>query len=162
MSVVIRPALPGDAEVVAAIYADAIEAGGATFRTDPVPAHELAGLITTHPVFLVATRDGRIVGWAGVGPYEATNPSYEGVGEVAIYVDKDARSQGIGSPLLSELSDAAKDAGLYKLVAKVFDTNTTSLALFERCGYRTVGTHLRHGRLRGEWKDVVVLEKLLG
>jgi hypothetical protein len=25
-----------------------------------------------------------------------------------------------------------------------------------------VGTHLRHGNLEGEWKDVIVLERLLG
>ncbi len=49
----------------------------------------------------------------------------------------------------------------FKLVAKVFTTNEASLRLFERMGYQRVGTHFRHGRLRGEWKDVVVLEKLL-
>ena len=29
-------------------------------------------------------------------------------------------------------------------------------------GFREVGTYLRHGRLDGEWKDVVIVELLLG
>ena len=36
--------------------------------------------------------------------------------------------------------------------------NETSVALFRRCGYRDVGTHLRHGQLEGEWKDVLLME----
>ena len=30
------------------------------------------------------------------------------------------------------------------------------------CGWADVGIHRRHGRLDGEWKDVIVLERLLG
>ncbi len=51
---------------------------------------------------------------------------------------------------------------MFKLVAKVFTTNEASLRLFERCGLHRGRHHTRHGRLRGEWKDVVVLEKALG
>ena len=49
--------------------------------------------------------------------------------------------------------------GVHKLVAKIFTTNEPSIALFQRCGFSEVGTHLRHGRLDGEWKDVVVMER---
>jgi RimJ/RimL family protein N-acetyltransferase len=31
-----------------------------------------------------------------------------------------------------------------------------------RCGWAEVGVHRRHGQLDGEWKDVLVVEKLLG
>jgi L-amino acid N-acyltransferase YncA len=37
-----------------------------------------------------------------------------------------------------------------------------SLRLFEQAAFRVVGTHHRHGRLDGAWKDVVVLEKAIG
>ena len=68
---------------------------------------------------------------------------------------------GAGRALVRWLADQARDDGAYKLVAKVFTTNTASLALFESCGWRVVGTHERHGRLEGEWKDVTVLEQAL-
>jgi phosphinothricin acetyltransferase len=112
--------------------------------------------------FLVAERDGQVVGWAGAAAYEESNPYYAGVGEVAVYVGSKARGDGAGAALLQALSEVSAEAGMFKLVAKVFTTNTRSLRLFERCGYIQVGTHVRHGRLRGEWKDVVVLERLVG
>jgi phosphinothricin acetyltransferase len=52
--------------------------------------------------------------------------------------------------------------GGYKLIGKVMAANPASIALCERCGFRTVGVHHRHGRLHGEWQDVVVVERLLG
>ena len=69
---------------------------------------------------------------------------------------------GSAATLLAALEEAAAADGRYKLIAKIFDTNQPSLRLFERAGYTIVGTHLRHGRLDGEWKDVIVLEKLIG
>ena len=111
---------------------------------------------------LVAERDGEVVAWAGIGPYDDASDWYSGIGEAAVYVARDARRGGAGRALLEALEQAAEDDGLYKLIAKIFDTNEPSLRLFERAGYRTVGIHRRHGRLDGEWKDVVVLEKLIG
>jgi L-amino acid N-acyltransferase YncA len=33
----------------------------------------------------------------------------------------------------------------------------------DRCvGFRDVGVHRRHGRLQGEWRDVVGVERLFG
>jgi L-amino acid N-acyltransferase YncA len=48
-----------------------------------------------------------------------------------------------------------------KLVAKIFVDNEPSLQLFAAEGFRRGGTHERHATLDGEWKDVVVVEKLL-
>ena len=64
--------------------------------------------------------------------------------------------------MVEALDCAAEEAGLYKLIALVFTTNQPSIALLEDCGYREVGVHRRHGRVEGEWKDVLVLERLLG
>ena len=162
MSAEIRVAEPGDAEAVSAIHDEAVMAGNATLRSEPRPLADVETMIAGVRPFLVFESDGRVVGWAGAAAYEESNPFYDGVGEVAVYVAEDARSQGAGSALLDALAHAAVESGMFKLVAKVFTTNTGSLRLFERAGYTTVGTHLRHGELRGEWKDVVVLERLLG
>ena len=50
----------------------------------------------------------------------------------------------------------------WKLASRIFTENTASLALHERCGFRVVGTYQRHGKLDGEFRDCVVVEKLLG
>lgn len=39
--------------------------------------------------------------------------------------------------------------------------NIASIKLCERCGFTSVGVHRRHGRLDGEWRDVLVVERLL-
>ncbi len=162
MSLNVRDAQPGDAGAVSAIHNEAVLTGNATFRTEPRPLADVVALIADVRPFLVAERDDQVVGWAGAAPYEEANPYYAGVGEVAVYVRSAARGEGAGAALLEALAKASTETGMFKLVAKVFTTNTQSLRLFERCGYTPVGTHVRHGRVRGEWKDVVVLEKLLG
>ena len=47
-------------------------------------------------------------------------------------------------------------------VGRIFTTNHSSLALARRCGFYDVGIHRRHGRLSGEWKDVLLVERLMG
>jgi L-amino acid N-acyltransferase YncA len=161
VSITLREAEPGDAEAIAAIHDEAVMAGNATLRSEPRPVSEVEAIISKDHPFLVAEEEGTVLGWASIGPYEESNPYYAGVGEVAVYVGSAARGRGVGGALLEAAAISAREAEKFKLVAKVFTTNEASLRLFERMGYQRVGTHFRHGRLRGEWKDVVVLEKSL-
>ena len=162
MSLAIRRAAAGDVDAIAAIHNEGIADRVATFREHPRPLAEVEAVIESGRPMLVAEREGEIVGWAGLSPYDDASPWYEGIAEAAVYVARAARGGGIGRELLAALEDAAVANGRYKLIAKIFDTNEPSLRLFEQAGYTTVGTHRRHGRLDGEWKDVVVLEKLIG
>jgi L-amino acid N-acyltransferase YncA len=160
---VIRPAQPSDAEVLAAIYNQGIEERQATFQTRLHDPGELELKIEQRGGHLiVAERDGTIAGWAGWSGYDDPADYYSGIAECAVYVGREARERGVGAELLEGLADEAQKFGIHKLVAKIFTSNGPSLALFRGNGFREVGTHLRHGRLEGEWKDVVVLERLLG
>ena len=161
MTVSIRPAVAGDAGAIADIHNQGVSERTATFRTDPRTADDvLADLASGRPV-IVAERDGTIVGWAGAGLYDEVHAWYAGVGEATIWIDRNARGTGAGRALLAALDTAAAEYGFFKLTARIFTSNEASVRLFENAGYRTVGTHLRHGRLDGEWKDVVLLEKPL-
>jgi phosphinothricin acetyltransferase len=102
-----------------------------------------------------------VVGFAKMGPYDDHSRYYDGIGEATVYVARDARRAGAGRALLSSLADAAQGRGKHKLTAKVMAQNAGSIALFEACDFRVVGTHHRHGELEGEWLDVVVLERSL-
>ena len=44
----------------------------------------------------------------------------------------------------------------------MFTTNQASLNLHRAAGFAEVGIQRRHGRLDGEWKDTVLVERLLG
>jgi L-amino acid N-acyltransferase YncA len=111
---------------------------------------------------MVAKGGGRVVGWASVAPYDEAHEYYAGVGEATLYVDPRARRGGTGRALLTALADEAERRGHHKLVGKIFTSNEPSIALVKSCGWREVGVHRRHGRLDGEWKDVLVVERLLG
>ncbi len=102
-----------------------------------------------------------MIGFAKAAPYEDRSHYYDGVGEATVYVAREHRGAGAGAALLAALAEAARARDLHKLTAKVFAGNGASLKLFAGAGFRTVGTHLRHGQLDGEWLDVVVLERSL-
>jgi phosphinothricin acetyltransferase len=160
--ITIRPALPEDAEAVARIYNHGIAERQATFETRPRTAEEIHTWLEQGRPFLVATdENGAPLGFARLTPY-STRKAYAGIGEHGIYVDPAARGNKIGLTLLNELAAAAEQAGYYKLTSRVFTTNEASLRLHRRAGFTEVGIQRRHGRLDGEWKDTMLVERLLG
>ena len=157
----VRRARPGDAVDIARIHNQGIEERSATFETEPRRVDQVVARIAQsgQPV-MVAERDGRVVGWASVSR-ENHRCAQEGVGEYTIYVERAARGAGIGVPLLEGVAAEAQEAGYWKLIGRIFATNESSLALARRCGFYDVGLHRRHGRIGGEWMDVLVVERQL-
>ncbi len=158
----VRDARHGDAEAMAGIFREGIEDRVATYETRPPGPEEMAELVRGPGPVLVAEREGQIAGWARVAPYDPVHDYYATVGEATIYVARAHRRAGVGRSLLGALCESAERAGFHKLIGKLFTTNAASIVLFERDGWSRVGVHRRHGRLDGEWKDVLVVEKLLG
>ncbi|MDA0181433.1 arsinothricin resistance N-acetyltransferase ArsN1 [Solirubrobacter phytolaccae] len=159
----IRPARAADAEQVAAIYNHGIDERQATFETRARRPAEIEGWLEEGRPFLVATEDDHttVLGFARVSPY-SVRQAYAGVAEHAVYVAPDARGRGVGVQLLNALATASEQAGYYKLTSRVFTTNTASLALHRKAGFTEVGIQRRHGRLDGDWKDTMLVERLLG
>ena len=158
MELTVRAARYEDAAAWAEIYNQGIEERQATFETEPRTG---AGLMKQIERTIVAERDGRVVGWAGIAPY-SSREAYAGVAEFSIYVDRAERGNGVGRRLLTHLAVFAESQGYHKLTSKIFPENEASLALMRSCGFRDVGIHRRHARLDGGWRDVVVVERLLG
>ena len=158
----IRPAVAADAEEVAAIYNEGIEERVATFETELRTATDIGAWLTAGErlPLLVAEDHGAVVGWARILAY-SDRAVYAGVGEVSVYVTKTARGRGIGRRLLEALEGSARALGDWKLTAMLFTENAASAAMVRSCGWRDVGLHLRHSRLDGEWRDVLVVERLL-
>ena len=158
-----RIATPADAAAIAAIYNEGIADRIATFETEPRTAEQIAKqLLDKGDRFptIVAEHDGQIVAWASAGAYRA-RPAYAGVAEHSVYVARSARGKGAGRVVLNALCRAYAERGFWKIVSRIFPENTASLALHERCGFRVVGVYKRHGKLEGEWRDCVIVERLL-
>jgi phosphinothricin acetyltransferase len=157
----IRAAEAADGPAIAAIYNEGIADRVATFETRERNPEDVHAWLADRLPFLVAEEDGAIVAWARVGPY-SDRCVYAGIGEHGIYVARAARGRGVGRRLLEELCDAAQRRGLHKLTSRIFADNESSIAAHVAAGFDVVGVQRRHGRLDGEWKDCVLVERLLG
>jgi L-amino acid N-acyltransferase YncA len=159
----IRPAVTADADAICRIYNQGIEDRLATLETVLRTPDErrawLAGRTPRHPV-LITERGGAIVGWASLNPF---NPRacYDHVGDFSLYVERAARGSGVGRRLLEALIARARELGYHKLVLAAFPYNAAGCALYERCGFRTVGIYREQGMLDGKWVDVILMEQLL-
>lgn len=152
----VRPLHRGDYPTAAAIFAEGIATGLATFETQ-VPTWEEWDATHLPEHRLVAEHDGGVVGWVAVVPY-SRRAIYRGVGEESVYVAARARGQGVGRALLTGVIESARDGGLWTLQAGIFPDNIASLELHRRLGFRVVGVRERIGQLDGVWRDVVLLE----
>lgn len=164
MEMVVRRAHLEDCAAIAAIYNQGIEDRLATFETELRTSVGIVALLAerlpTHPAVVVES-SGRILGFAWTGPY-SPRPCYAGIGEFSVYVDRTMRGMGAGRLALTELISECERLGFWKLTSKVFTDNRASRALCVSIGFREVGIHLRHAQLDGAWKDVVIVERLLG
>jgi L-amino acid N-acyltransferase YncA len=159
----IRPARNSDAERLAAIYNQGIVDRSSTFETAPRDAASMLERlrdVARHPLLVSCDANDHAIGWAGLSGYRP-RACYAGIAEFSIYMDRHARGQGRGAPLLDALIDAARQRGYSKLVSRVFVFNQASRALCRRCGFREVGVYEKHGQLDGRWLDVVIVERLI-
>ena len=158
-----RLATSADAGAIAAIYNEGIADRIATFETEPRTSDQIAAQLAEkaerYPT-VVVERDGLIVAWASAGSYRS-RAAYAGVAEHSVYVARSARGTGAGRAALEALCRVYAERGFWKIVSRIFPENTPSLALHERCGFRVVGVYRRHGKLEGEWRDCVIVERLL-
>ena len=162
LSIQIREAGELDAASLAGIYNQGIADRGATFETELRTAADLAAKLAERERYplLVITEEDAVLGWAGLSTYRA-RACYAGIAEFSIYLDRRARRRGLGRQLLTALIDVARERGYWKLVSRIFPSNAASRALCRSCGFREVGVYEKHGRLDGEWRDVVIVERLI-
>jgi L-amino acid N-acyltransferase YncA len=155
-----RAAQPEDAAAIAEIYNQGIEDRIATFETRLRAADDIrAWFGGIHPVVVVEDKSS-IAAFAATSLYRPRE-CYAGVAEFSVYVARDFRRRGAGRLALGALIDAARRAGFWKLVSRIFVENVPSRNLVVALGFREVGVYHRHGKLDGEWRDVVIVERML-
>lgn len=156
-----RMATIADVPHIRRIYNEGIDDRLGTFetrgRTDDDIAAWLGG---RHPTVIVEMAGAGVVAFASTSGYRQRE-CYAGVAEFSVYVARAQRGRGAGREAMTALIDAARQAGFWKLVSRVFPENTASRRLLASVGFREVGTYQRHARLDGSWRDVVITERLL-
>lgn len=150
--------LPADWPAVRAIYEEGLDVG--TFE-ELVPTWDEWD--RGHLVWprLVAREGAEALGWAALAPY-SDRACYRGVAENSIYIARRARGRGIGRALLARLCEEADGAQIWTIQAGILAANEASIALHASCGFRIVGVREKLARKRGEWSDVVLMERRSG
>jgi L-amino acid N-acyltransferase YncA len=151
----IRPSSDADVAAITTIYAHHVLHGTGTFETDPPTAAEMAtrraDVLGRNLPYLVAERDGRLLGFAYCNWFKP-RPAYRYSAEDSIYIDESARGQ-----------QAAKAVGVRKLIAVIGDSaNLGSVGVHRKQGFAHVGVIKDCGWKFGEWRDIVLMEKVIG
>ena len=160
MALAARPATPADAERIAQIYNEGIEDRVGTFETRLRTADDVrAWFDGRHPIVIVEDA-GDVIAFASTSNYRSRD-CYAGIAEFSVYVARSGRGRGAGLVAMRALIDAAAPAGIWKLVSRIFVNNTASRRLMASVGFREVGIYEKHAKLDGEWRDVVIVERLI-
>jgi len=146
-----------DWQAVRSIYLEGIATGDATFETE-VPHWEKWNKGHLTSCRLIARMRDQVVGWAALSPV-SRRCAYAGVAEVSIYITASWRGKGIGRLLMQALIDASEKEGIWTLQSSMFPENGASLRLHESCGFRQVGIRERISRLKGTWRDTIIMER---
>ena len=161
MKLTARAASPADAAIVTDIYNQGIEDRVGTFETTPRTAADILKWFDgAHPLVVVDAEGHGVIAFASTSTYR-TRECYKGIAEFSVYVARAARGQGAGRVAMAALIEAAAAAGFWKLVSRIFVNNTASRRLMAAVGFREVGVYEKHGKLDGQWRDVVIVERLI-
>jgi phosphinothricin acetyltransferase len=155
---IVRDADPQrDAAACAAIYAPYITDSVVSFEETPPPAAEVERRMLAAHAWLVAERDGAVVGYA-YGSRHRERAAYRWAAEVAVYIDAIHHRGGVGRALYTQLFERLRVAGIWTLVAGVTLPNDASVGLHHAMGFADVGTYRRIGWKFGAWRDVQWLQ----
>lgn len=156
----IRPARIDDAKEIARIYNQGVQDRAATFENAYVTPEEryiwLVARPERYPV-LVAEVKHTLMGWASLTPYSPRH-CYDGIAELSIYIDRSLRGHGVGPELMKAMQNIAREKGYHKLIGRVMADNEPARKLCQLMGWKEVGVHEKHGKLGGEWHDLVLVE----
>ena len=109
----IRPTIEADLPAITDIYEHAVRFGTATFELIPPDLAEMTqrfkALIDGGFPYIVATLDGRVIGYAYAGAYRP-RPAYRFTVENSVYLQPAIHRRGIGLQLLQRLIDECQSA----------------------------------------------------
>jgi L-amino acid N-acyltransferase YncA len=159
----IRSANDDDMTAITRIYNQGIEDRIATLETDAKSEAEVRRSFAQRASrydLIVAHRGDRVLGWASLNPY-SHRCAYDGVADLSVYVEREARGTGIGRRLMDELERRARARGFHKLVLFTLPFNVAGQHLYQSRGFREVGTFKEQGTLDGRVVDVMAMEKII-
>ncbi|WP_395973746.1 GNAT family N-acetyltransferase [Chryseobacterium cucumeris] len=158
MNYELREMLPTDEARVLEIFRQGIDGGISTFETEVPTAEAWSMGYFNDCRWVLENEKNEVVGWCALKPV-SKRECYKGVAEVSIYFDNEYQGKGLGSVLLKKLILDSEDHGFWTLQTNIFSENETSIKFHQKNGFRIVGVRKKIGKLNGEWKNIILMEK---
>ncbi|MEP6502297.1 MAG: arsinothricin resistance N-acetyltransferase ArsN1 family B [Betaproteobacteria bacterium] len=153
----LRIATPQDAAAIAAIYAPIVRDTTISFELEPPTAAEMreriASTLKLLPWFVSLDQRGAVDGYAYAGKHRE-RLAYQWSVDVTAYVRADARGQGVGRRLYTQLIADLAGRGYFQAFAGIALPNDASVGLHEAMGFEPVGVYRNVGFKHGAWRDV--------
>ena len=160
----IRPPQVEDLGAITEIYNDVIQTSFTIWREAPstiAERHEwLAEVSSKDYPALVATDDSGLLGFIAAEPFRPW-PGYAATWEHSIHVRRDTRSRGVGRGLLDAMEETLRARHAHVMVAGIDSENEGSLRFHARAGFVETGRMPEVGRMRGSWRELVLVQKRL-
>ena len=161
---IIRPAKAADAAAVVAVWNPIIQNSAATFNSVPKPPQDVAqDIVRKHnegKAFLVAERDGTLLGFATYGQFRG-GVGYAYAMEHTVILAPEAQGQGTGRGLMQALEAHARAAGVHVMMGGISAENPGAVAFHKAIGYREMARLPEVGFKFGRWMDLVLMQKML-
>jgi phosphinothricin acetyltransferase len=162
----IRPSQPADLPAITAIYAHNVLHGTGTFELEAPDEAEMArrrdDVLGKGLPWLVAEAEGRVLGYAYANHFRPRR-AYRFCLEDSIYLRPDARGQGVGRILLTELLTRCEVLGARQMLAVIGDSaNAGSIGVHAALGFEHTGVLKASGWKFDRWLDVVLMQRSLG
>jgi RimJ/RimL family protein N-acetyltransferase len=155
----VRPAVPGDADALVALGRDVAAEEGPWLTYDRSRGDERRNVrgVQRDPnvaVFVAESPEG-VVGRLSIARDRSQHSHH--VAELGLMVAAGARRRGVGSALMDEAVSWARRAGVVKLELTVFPHNEPAIALYRKLGFREEGLLRRRYFIDGRYIDAMLM-----
>lgn len=153
----IRPALPADAEAIARIYNYYILNTVITFEEQVVTAQAMVDRLqevgSASLPWLVAEAPGSVIGYAYASRWKERS-AYRYSVESTIYLDPAAYRAGFGSQLYAALLEVLRWQKVHAVIGGIALPNPASIRLHEKMGFQKIAHFKEVGYKFKRWVDV--------
>ena len=162
----IRPAQIQDLEQILNIYNAEILNGTATWNDQEKSLddfdHWFHNLNAQQfPLFVAEDlKSKRIAGYADYSSFRQIT-GFKHTVEHSVFIHPDFARQGLGKALMLKLIDHAKQHHIHVMVAAIDHGNKASIVLHEKLGFKQTGYMPEVGQKFGQWRDLVLMQRIL-
>jgi L-amino acid N-acyltransferase YncA len=158
----LRPITEEDRKAVVDIFNYYVENSFAAYPESKLPYGFFDMLMQSYRGYpnAVLIYGGEVVGFGGLKAFNPM-PVFGRTAEISYFILPKHTGRGVGRRMLAYFEEKAREAGIKSLLAGISSKNGVSLKFHEKNGFTQCGRFKNAGFKRGEYFDVVYMQKTL-